>query len=94
MKRILTYGTLIFYIGLVGLSFGTHDTSSYFSDVEISADNTITTGVWVIPPPEKEDCKKYGWEELIDPDTGEIFKNQGQCVSETNHDEEPLTPTE
>lgn len=85
MKRAFVYSLLVFYGGFIGLSFNADNTSSYFTDVEVSEGNTITTGVWVVPPIEKDDCKKYGWEELIDPETGEIFKNQGQCVSEANH---------
>jgi hypothetical protein len=32
----------------------------------------------------KDDCKKDGWKNLQD-DDGNNFKNQGQCVSHTNH---------
>jgi hypothetical protein len=36
------------------------------------------------PPATKDDCKKGGWQTLTNSD-GEPFKNQGQCVSSTNH---------
>ena len=67
------------------VSFDASSTSSYFSDSEISTGNIITTGHWVVEPVEKDGCKDGGWQDLIDPETGEVFKNQGQCVSHTNH---------
>ena len=36
------------------------------------------------PPENKDDCKKGGWQTLTD-NNGNPFKNQGQCVSFTNH---------
>jgi hypothetical protein len=36
------------------------------------------------PPLTKDDCKNGGWQTHTTP-TGEPFKNQGQCVSSTNH---------
>lgn len=85
MKNILKISLiLLFYIGILTVAYGSNNTASYFTDTEVSGGHTITTGVWSVPPIEKEDCKKGGWEELIDPDTGEVFKNQGQCVSEVS----------
>lgn len=85
LGRLITYSTLVFYTGLVAVGFGMDNTSSSFTDTEISEGNTIVTGHWVVEPEpiEKDDCKKYGWEELTDPETGEIYRNQGECVSDT-----------
>lgn len=41
------------------------------------------TGTLTIPSPvatDKDQCKDYGWQNLVD-DQGELFRNQGQCVS-------------
>jgi hypothetical protein len=32
-------------------------------------------------PVSEEQCKDGGYRNLIDPETGQPFKNQGQCVS-------------
>ena len=86
MKQI-NLSILILFASFGAASFSSGGTSSYFTDTEISQNNVITTGEWVMEPEpiDKDDCKKGGWEGLVDPRTGEIFKNQGQCVSYTNH---------
>jgi hypothetical protein len=90
MSRLLTYSLLFFYLGFSLAGYNINTTTSYFTDIETSGANTITAGHWQVDEIEKDDCKKGGWEELVDPDTGEIFKNQGQCVSHTNHENNNL----
>lgn len=49
---------------------------------------TATFTLNVVPPTtpiNKDQCKKDGYKNFIDPSTGKVFKNQGQCVSYTNH---------
>jgi hypothetical protein len=46
-----------------------------FEKVTTSSENT---------PTNKDDCKKDGWKTLMNVD-GRMFKNQGQCVSYSNH---------
>ncbi len=60
--------------------------------VIVTATNTLLTGdpttiypiIVVNPVPTKDQCKKDGYKDFIDPRTGNAFRNQGQCVSFTN----------
>ncbi len=35
----------------------------------------------VVTSPTRDECKNDGWKNFIDPDTGEVFGNQGRCTS-------------
>jgi hypothetical protein len=74
---------------VTGVSVGTYNT-----DYTIDVDGIELNGTTYnferssgnIEPTNKDDCKKDGWKMLKNVD-GRMFKNQGQCVSYTNHNE-------
>jgi hypothetical protein len=42
------------------------------------------TGVCVVVPTNKDECKSGGYARFIDPSTGQPFRNQGQCQNSVN----------
>ncbi|MFS8159221.1 MAG: hypothetical protein ACMG6E_03235, partial [Candidatus Roizmanbacteria bacterium] len=52
------------------------------SDIRLTSTFTVEAPVIQVgPPTNKDECKKDGWKTFNNP----TFKNQGQCVSYTNH---------
>ena len=64
-----------------GFAFGGEQTA--FVD-NTNIDGTTYTYDEAGHPTSKDDCKNGGWMNLVD-DEGDAFKNQGDCVSYTNH---------
>ena len=62
-------------------TLGSHDFTVTGTDVaENEASVTYSYEVVANTPPDKDACKKGGWESFTD-DEGTPFKNQGDCVS-------------
>ncbi len=55
----------------------------YLDKVVVNLDSDVTTYDFepALTPVSKEECKKDGWKIFNAP----VFKNQGECVSYTNH---------
>lgn len=78
-------------IMVTGVGVGSYNTD-YTIDVDGVEINGMTYNFEKVTakndkePTNKDDCKKDGWKTLMNVD-GQMFKNQGQCVSYVNHQE-------
>jgi Flp pilus assembly pilin Flp len=74
---IVTIASLVFLGGAVGGPFE----NGFAHSVIVTPLDEVNYAI------DKNACKKGGWTEIINPDTGEFFTNQGECVAWTNHND-------
>ena len=74
-------------LGSVAAANGlTRNKAGYFVTSKKQKDSAPEYGEYGTPdvPTSKEQCKDGGYQNFIDPSTGEPFKNQGQCIQYVN----------
>lgn len=68
-----------------GVNIGSNNPSYNVETDLVDFNGTIYDFEPFSTPTDKDQCKNGGFKNYTDPSTGQPFKNQGQCVSFTNH---------